>query len=233
MNKNKRGYQNSDRANYNNQDLNSITKTEIEIGGKDLRRLDNSLHKPSTENISIDNMKLRSRKKAKTRRKYHKKENLMVNDNLNLDASLKANSKNSQYLINSLKNSQELSSKLRNINKKDTKPQICIGGFDMSKLASSNKINRNILKGALTESLPSINEAKQNLLLPYAVSSKPGSRYQKVSVFIKILQINNQFSKLGQLNLNSNNIHNQANTRNNITLLEGNEGVLRAKSYNK
>jgi lambda repressor-like predicted transcriptional regulator len=107
----------------------------------------------------------------------------MVNDNLNLDASLKANSKNSQYLINSLKNSQELSSKLRNINKKDTKPQICIGGFDMSKLASSNKINRNILKGALTESLPSINEAKQNLLLPYAVSSKPGSRYQKVSVF--------------------------------------------------
>jgi hypothetical protein len=42
MNKNKRGYQNSDRANYNNQDLNSIIKTEIEIGGKELRRQDES-----------------------------------------------------------------------------------------------------------------------------------------------------------------------------------------------
>lgn len=112
MNKNKRCYQHSDRANYHNQDLNSITKTEIEIGGKDQHQLDNSLNKPSTHNISTDDINLRSKKKAKTRRRHYKKESLVISENLNLDASLKTKTKHSQYLISSLKTSQELSSKL-------------------------------------------------------------------------------------------------------------------------
>ena len=147
--------------------------SDIEIGGKDLHIVDHSLPHMNKNGSSKEfNINIRKRN-IKTKRTKDGK--LKVSEHLKLSKSVNRDAKVSPYEGSSLQNSQEVIFNSRN-KAREFKPKIDIGSFEApTKKQKAQNMN------SLTESLPSINGSNQ-LLLPYLSKSKPGSRYQGVSL---------------------------------------------------
>lgn len=232
----------------------NVVKSEIKSGWKNLNINELKPKKTLKNNISVENnLKFKIKKSSKTKRKPDGI-NLDIQDALKLRRSwIDVNLDPSPYKPNSLKNSYDFAARnIRNMSQ-EAKPKILIESLDTQAIKKKLRQVREDTKKMVSDALPSIK--KHNKILPYLVNSKSGARYnikkEEPSVndsqaSLNIPGVNMNHMKSAQIALSegqnrllpnalpkSKPLYNQDNSRNNTKLLDSNEGVFRAKSYNK
>lgn len=217
----------------------NYSKSDIKTGGKDLQIChDDDQVLFSKDTILIENLlKIRKNKAQNSRSVLKQHSNLHISEELNLRKSCQHGLVDpSPYKINSLRNSHEVRSvKTRNVHNGLT-PKMTVSSLDTRRKPTVRQHTSMKEKNKANDSLPDISVNKHIHSLnfdckPKRGSCRPVNQMSSVDDREGESLLNTHKKQLG--NLRSNNIYNVMNTRNNLKLLENNEGILRTKSYNK